>query len=323
MILQPKIFVFTIKSRTSNIQKMKNLLLLLGIFTLAGCRHVENPDHSVNSPFWGHRYSLANDIQYGENADQILDIYSQGQWIGEPYYWKSDPKAHPTMIYIHGGGWLGGTKDQITPFIIPYLEKGWNVVTFEYRKGEGTAPQAVNDCMQAIEWVGRHSNEYNIDPHKLVISGESAGGHLSLITGMLNSIPGSNNYYAGDSIKIIAIVNWFGITDISGIDAFYRGINQERNYASVWIGNHQRLDSISAFFSPVNRIVAETPPIITIHGQIDSVVPYIQAVTMHKLLQEKGIKNELVSIPKGKHLGFTDKDFQLIYTRIFDFLEKL
>ncbi|MBK6964478.1 MAG: alpha/beta hydrolase [Bacteroidales bacterium] len=302
---------------------MKYLLMIIGILALAGCTQVENQDQSVNSLFWGHRFSLANDIQYGDSTDQKLDIYSQGQWIGEPEYWKSDSRAHPTLIYIHGGGWLGGSKDQITPFIIPYLEKGWNVVTLAYRTGEGTAPQAVNDCMQAIQWTGRHAGEYNIDPHKLVISGESAGGHLALITGMLNSIPGSNKFYAGDSVKIIAIVNWFGISDISGVDAFYRGINQERNYASVWVGNHQRMDSISQFFSPVHRIGAATPPIITIHGLLDSVVPYKQAVTLHKLLQEKGIRNELVSIPQGKHLGFTEKDFQHIYTRIFDFLGKL
>lgn len=302
---------------------MKYTLALLSLIALTACKQVENQHQPVNSNFWGHKFSLANDIQYGEAADQKLDIYSQGEWIGEPDYWKSDKKTHPTLIYIHGGGWLGGTKNQITPFIIPYLEKGWNVVTLEYRKGEGTAPQAVNDCMQAVEWVGRNAEAYNINPHKLVISGESAGGHLSLITGMLNSIPGSNKYYAGDSISIIAVVNWFGITDIAGVDSYFRGLNQKSNYASVWIGNQQRMDSLSKAFSPVHQICNGTPPIITIHGQIDSVVPYIQAVNLHNLLQEKGIKNELVSIPQGKHLGFRDQDFQVIYTRIFDFLDKL
>lgn len=299
------------------------LFIVLAITGCADSGKKNNHSQKINSEFWGHRYALANDLKYGEEEEQKLDIYSQGQWIGEPYYWKSDTEAHPTLVYIHGGGWLGGSKDQITPFILPYLERGWNVVTLEYRKGEATAPMAVDDCMRAIQWISRKSSEYNIDTKQLVISGESAGGHLALITGMLNSIPGSNRFYAGDSIRIKAIINWFGISDISGVDAFYRELNQERNYASIWVGDRQRIDSISNAFSPVNRICNTTPPIITIHGQKDSVVPYNQSVAFHRLLDKQGIKNELVSLPEGKHLGFSDNDFQHIYTRVFAFLDAL
>lgn len=307
-------------------KEMNKILVLVIAIIFAGCNSSgDKASHSrqSNSAFWGHRYSLANNLKYGEYEEQKLDIYSQGQWIGEPDYWKSDTKMHPTLIYIHGGGWLGGSKDQITPFILPYLERGWNVVTLEYRKGEATAPLAVNDCLKAIKWVGKNAGDYNIDSQHLVISGESAGGHLALIAGMLNNLPGSNPYYAGDSIKIKAVINWFGISDISGIDTYFKKLNQERNYASIWVGAPQRMDSISKTYSPVHRICASSPPILTIHGQLDSVVPYLQSVTFHKLLEENDVKNELVSIPEGKHLGFTDAEFQQIYTRIFTFLDEL
>jgi len=117
-------------------------------------------------------------------------------------------------------------------------------------------------------------------------------------------------------------VNWFGITDIAGVDNFYKKHNQESNYASIWVGNPKRMDSISKVFSPVNRITASTPPIISIHGKLDSVVPYELAEVFHISLSKAGIKNELVTIDDGKHLGFTDKEYQHIYMRIFDFLNQ-
>ncbi len=299
-------------------QKAAFLFLLIILF---GCKNnTQTPkDEDI---YWGHKYSEATDIKYGDAERQTLDIYSHGQWIGEPDYWKPDTVMHPTLVYIHGGGWLGGTKNQITPFIIPYLQNGWNVVNVEYRIGEGTAPQAVDDCMKAFQWISRNAKNFNIDTEHIVVSGESAGGHLALITGMLNNIPGSNKYYSGDSLKIIAIVNWFGITDIAGVDNFYKKQGQESNYAGIWVGNPKRMDSISNAFSPVKRITSSCPPVISVHGKKDSVVPYEQAVTFHKLLNKAGIKNELVSIDDGKHLGFSDKEYQYIYTHIFNFLDQ-
>jgi len=304
---------------------MQKILLFLMIFILLGCKNSQDKTQAIQdeNTFWSLKYSEATDMKYGNAEEQKLDIYSHGQWIGEPYYWKPDSVVHKTLVYIHGGGWLGGTKNQITPFIIPYLQKGWNVVTLDYRIGEGTAPQAVDDCMEAVQWISRHAKNFNIDTEHVVISGESAGGHLALITGLLNSIPGSHKYYSGDSLKIKAIVNWFGITDIAGVDNFYKKQNQESNYASIWVGNPKRMDSISNVFSPVKRITSSAPHVISIHGMKDSVVPYDQAVTLHELLAKAGIKNELVSIDDGKHLGFTDKEYQGIYTRIFDFLDQL
>lgn len=303
---------------------MQKISLFILIVILFGCKSNQNNPlpKSDAASFWATRYSEATDIKYGNTEQQKLDIYSQGQWIGEPDYWKSDTIVHKTLIYIHGGGWLGGSKDQITPFIISYLQRGWNVVNVDYRTGEGTAPKAVDDCMEAVQWIARHAKNFNIDTEHVVISGESAGGHLALITGLLNSIPGSHKFYSGDSVKITAIVNWYGITDITGVDNFYKKQNQESNYASIWVGNPKRMDSISNVFSPIKRITSSTPAIITVHGKKDSVVPYEQAVTLHELLKKAGIRNELVSIDDGKHLGFTDKEYQYIYTQIFKFLEE-
>lgn len=75
-------------------------------------------------------------------------------------------------------------------------------------------------------------------------------------------------------------------------------------------------------YYPLHRITADTPPIITIHGKIDSVVPFEQAETLHKKLTETGRENDLVCLETGKHLGFSDAEFRQAYARIFAFLER-
>ncbi|MEZ5084293.1 MAG: alpha/beta hydrolase [Bacteroidales bacterium] len=303
---------------------MKNIIFISSILLILiwGCSNSTDEVVHTSASFWAHHYNTAIDVRYGEDPLQRLDIYSQGQWIGEPKYWLPDSISHPTLIFFHGGGWLYGKKESCTPDIIPYLQRGWNVVNIEYRHGKNTAPLAVDDAMCAILWVADNADRFNINTENIVISGESAGGHLALISGLLNAIPESHACYAGNKFNIKAVVNWFGITDIANIEDYLRTNNPEENYAGSWLGE-LAVDSISELYSPVKRVSSQAPAIISIHGLNDSIVPYQQAVDFHDLLGKTGIKNELVSLPNGKHLGFSEDQFQEIYTEIFNFLDEL
>jgi acetyl esterase/lipase len=112
------------------------------------------------------------------------------------------------LIYFHGCGWIGGSKEGATLELIPYLERGWNIVNIEYRKGKNIAPQVVDNAMRTISWVAENVSRFNIDLENIVISGNSAGGHLALITGLFNTIPDSHDCYVGNQLKVKAILNW-------------------------------------------------------------------------------------------------------------------
>ena len=295
-------------------------LLLLSCGAPAENPQTAEPETTAERPNWSHNYSLSFDIPYGEDPAQRLDVYSQGHRVGEPDWWTPDTEAHPTLIYIHGGGWVGGAKESQVPDLIPYLERGWNVVNVEYRLGENTAPAAVEDAMCAIAWVADHASEFNIDPQRIVVTGSSAGGHLALITGILNKIPGSH-CYAGDRLNVAAIINWYGITDIKRVEEYLRTYKPEWNYAGAWLTDGVQTDSVSRMYSPLERVTAEAPPILTLHGELDSVVPYNQAVLLHEKLEYLGLQHKLVSDPEGNHGGFSDAQYQHMYDEIFDFLD--
>jgi acetyl esterase/lipase len=282
----------------------------------------------VGSPVWGQtEESLANwaaragwnlrvtpNIVYkrANNYDCKLDVLAQG-----------DPKTpRPTLIYIHGGGWVGGTKDHYVFFTAPYLAKGMNVVNVGYRLAEiSPAPAAVADCRCALRWIYSHAQEYGFDLSRLVVSGHSAGGHLSLITGMLTAEAGLDNECPLDTVppvKVAAIVNFYGITDVADV---MEGPNR-RNWAALWMGTLPNRRDVAKLVSPLNYVRPILPAIFTVHGDADQAVPYQHAVRLHEALKKAGVTEQLLTIPGGKHGGFTTEQQVMIQEAIFKFLKQ-
>ena len=146
----------------------------------------------------------------------------------------------PTLVYIHGGGWIFGSKEGAVYQFLPFLERGWRVVNVEYRMASNSlAPAAVEDSRCALRWIFRNAKQYNFDLNKLVVTGHSAGGHLSLITAMLpTGTPLDNRCYTDEKygegpMKVSAVINWYGISDVNDLIA---GPNL-KNYAVMWMGS--------------------------------------------------------------------------------------
>ncbi|MHC5066740.1 MAG: alpha/beta hydrolase, partial [Planctomycetota bacterium] len=77
---------------------------------------------------------------YGDLDSQALDLHAQGRRVGEWQWFERAREARPTLVWFHGGGWIQGDKTTETPMLIPFLERGWNVVNVNYRLGNATAP---------------------------------------------------------------------------------------------------------------------------------------------------------------------------------------
>jgi acetyl esterase/lipase len=201
---------------------------------------------------------------------------------------------------------------------MPYLEMGWNVINVEYRMASvSLAPAAVEDCRCALRWAIKNAKEYNIDTDRIVLTGHSAGGHLSLITGMLpEGTDLDNNCHGNEKLKVAAIVNWYGISDVADL---IQGPNL-RDYAAMWMGSQADRLAIAKRVSPLTYVRAGVPPIISIHGDADAVVPYEDSVRLHHGLTVAGVPNELVTIKGGGHGGFKEAELEDAYEKIRAFL---
>lgn len=257
-------------------------------------------------------YQIAPNITYltANNYEAKLDVYQRRDTTG----------PQPTLIWIHGGGWTGGVKESALMSLMPWLEMGWNVVNVEYRLAKvSLAPAAVEDCLCALRWVAAHAQQYNFDPAKLVVSGDSAGGHLALTTGMIPESAGLDRQCPGVPLpKVAAIINWYGITDVGDL---LDGPNR-KSYAVAWLSGMPDRTEIAKRVSPLTYVRAGLPPILTIHGDADPTVPYQHAIRLQEALEKAGVPHQLVTIPGGKHGGFTPEERVRIFTAVREFLSK-
>lgn len=280
----------------------------------------QSDPEDVGKYSWMHRIALYRDLSYGDSPEQRLDLYLQGIWTGEPTFFDVARDRRPTLVFIHGGAWLARVR-RAEPWFYPFVEQGWHIVSMTYRLGPGTAPLAVDDAVCSLKWISENADEYRFDLDKVVVAGVSAGGHLALMSGILGSRPG-HPCYPGDDFRVHSIINWFGITDIEAIEEFLAAADPEfGNYALTWIGDESRVAEISDAYSPVNVLDEQSPPVLTIHGTKDQVVPFDQAVALHERLEEVGIRNELLSLQGGKHAGFTDSQFEQAFTAMLEFVQ--
>ena len=264
--------------------------------------------------FWAQGFVQAVDISYGDDPLQTMDAFEHGARIGEPTYFAPDESPRPTLMWIHGGGWVAGDKASQTSQLIPYLQRGWRVFNVNYRQGPDTAPNAVDDVMCAYKYIEQRLRKAGQPTDQIVVSGASAGGHLALVVGLLNA-SGAHRCQADTPPR--AVVNWFGITDIEMVDEYLQGRNPKRNYARSWAGSAAKIAAVSEAFSPLYLISDKAPPIISVHGTNDTVVPYDQGEALHASLITP---NELVTLPGGNHSGFTNAQYIEAYSRIFKFL---
>lgn len=310
---------FSVMKRS--VKNLRSTFFVLTLCTLLSCQKATNNIDPVAALY--SETQVISNIEYS-NIDSVrltLDAYVATKRLGEPPWVEYSDKRKPTLLFLHGGGWTSGDKISRSLFLMPYVNKKWCVVTANYRHLDQTNLVGIcRDARSALTWIYENAEKYKFDTTKIVVSGESAGGHLALMTGLSAEDPLFNqgNIKKGRKLKVAGIVNWFGVADLVKASTSW-----EPEYLTQVAPDPAMRDSILQVTSPINYVDSSSPPVMTIHGDLDTSAPYDQGVLLHKKLKEMGTKNYFLTIPGKKHGNFDAAEMTMIHQAIWKFLKEI
>ncbi len=229
---------------------------------------------------------VQTDIEYSQAGGESLKL---------DYYLPEGKGSFPAVIFVHGGGWSAGDKmGGNDPLFVPLAQRNIAWFTISYRLApKHNYPAPIEDVFAAIRWVKAHAKEFNIDPNRIALVGESAGGQIVAQAAML----------AKDDTRVTAVVPFYAPIDFildmerrGGLSTSMRGYFGRKEA----IADEATLQLLREA-SPINHIRAGLPPFLLVHGTGDMSVLYNWSPLFQSKLKAAGVACDLITIPDGTH----------------------
>ncbi|MBI1917575.1 MAG: alpha/beta hydrolase [Planctomycetes bacterium] len=261
------------------------LTVLCGLAGINGSLAADEPPPSE-------AITILHDIRYREGSSKQwrLDLAFKKNLRGKP---------RPGIVVIHGGGWIEGDKSSfasrkhgVPGNIEDFARLGFVAATINYRlAGEAPFPAALEDCKCAVRWLRAHAREYNLDPKHIGAYGNSAGGHLALLLGMVGKeakLEGDGPHQ-GESSLVQAVVSDSGPIDLLAQDQHGR----LRRVVRQFMGGPPEGERVASYkkASPLHQISRDTPPLLLLYGGADDQVPVETADQFVVALGRAGLKD--------------------------------
>jgi len=231
----------------------------------------------------------------------------------------------PLVIFVHGGGWAIGTPKYAAVYrnwperLAGLAARGYVVAAPSYRlSGEARFPAAFHDIQASIRWLRSNAQAFGVDRERVLIWGESAGGHLAALVAARCEDPARAN---GESACVQGAVVWYGISDLLSQDFG----DMDRNFLGCAVG----CDELRRQASPVHRVGPDAAPFLILHGTADRVVPYRQAQLLQQALERREVPARLLTLEGIDHsfIGHTPAQTQKVgeqaLRETFAFIEQL
>ena len=222
----------------------------------------------------------------------------------------------PLVINIHGGAFRFGGKEMLdTPIAQALLKEGIAVATINYRlSGEAKFPAAVLDAKAAVRFLRANAAKYHLDGGKFIAFGQSAGGNLASILGTSGGVPEFDDASLGHaevSSKVQGVIDWFGPTDFSQMDAqaqeqgcpdSARQHGEADSPEAMYLGGLPKdVPDLVAKSNPMTYITPDDPPFLLQKGEKDCVVPVGQSHILFEALKAGGVKAEFDLLEGAGH----------------------
>lgn len=234
------------------------------------------------------------DIPYvvGGHERQKLDLYLP----------TASGSACPLVIWVHGGGWSGGSRKDCPA--IRLAERGYAVASIDYRLSQDAIyPAQIEDCKAAVRFLRAHAMEYGIQPKHIGAWGGSAGGHLVSLLGATGDIrdfdTGAN---LDQSSQVQCVVDWFGPTDFLHYgDPPSKAVYDPNSAGARLLGGKDPEKARRA--SPLYFVNKDAAPFLIMQGDKDNLVPLQQSQVLEAALKQNGVECNLMIFSGAGHGG--------------------
>jgi acetyl esterase/lipase len=252
--------------------------------------------------------TVERDLEYGPHGvGNKLDLYLPEKADG----------PMPLLIWIHGGGWLAGSKDDGVAGL-GMLKLGYGVASINYRLSqEAKYPAQIEDCKAAVRFLRANAKKYNLDPDHIGVFGASAGGHLVALlgtTGGVKELEGDGpNKEASSTVQ--AVVDWFGPTDMvkmkeqsdPDLKQAFDADAGDSPVGKLFGGPVQEHKDLAEKGNPIHYITKDAAPFLIMHGDKDMSVPYPQSRQFNEALKKAGVPVTFITLEGAGH---GTKEFQ-------------
>jgi acetyl esterase/lipase len=256
----------------------------------------------------GAGYTVTRNVTYttGANGPLQADVYI-----------PSGAGVFPGIVFIHGGGWKNGNRNQMVKLIKALAEDGYVGFTIEYDVDPVPFPASFHESLAALKYFRAHAAEFHLDPARVAVAGSSAGGELAALVALdpegapLDSGSkllrkhhkhGSAKHGAAP-VQAAFILN--GVLDLTAV-------NDSSGSAMVtaYLGGTcaERME-ICRDASPVFHVHAGAPPFYVGHGTVDQTVPFAQAVAFTHALKAAQTPAKFFQAQGGRHTYWADPRF--------------
>jgi acetyl esterase/lipase len=255
------------------------------------------------------------DIEYARVGDTSLKL---------DLYVPASAKSPPLVVWVHGGAWRGGSKNN--PSVLALTERGYALASVDYRLSTAAQfPAQIHDIKAAIRYLRATAKEHGIDADRIAITGGSAGGHLAALVGVTNGVKeleGTVGKHLDQSSDVQAIVVFYGASNLTTILAQSTpyGVKMRTEALELLLGGQpDSRPDLARLASPVFQVDPRDPPLLWFHGDQDPQMPINQAHEMMGTYKKHGLSATFEPVYGGAHGGklfFTPDQM----TQVADFL---
>jgi len=267
--------------------------IFLFVLVLTGALRAEPPaGPTVDS-------RIFRDLEYvaGGGKSRSLDLYLPA------------PAAGPfaVVVWIHGGSWRGGDKERNQAAFLG--AEGIATASINYRLlQEAPFPAQIQDCKAAIRFLRSHAAEFHLDPARIGVWGESAGGNLAALLGTTAGVPELEGPVPDGLSRVQAVCDWFGPTDLPTLLAQARTVPPTSPLAKetatilALLGATPSAE-VQHQASPLDFVSSDDAPFFIIHGDADPLVPLQQSEDLCRALRAAGVEATLLVMKGAGHGG--------------------